>query len=288
MSSVRERVHGMWSSVAPAWRDHADDVDARGAALAARMLELAAPGPGDRVLELACGPGGLGIAAARRVGGAGEVTLSDVSGEMLEIAGARAAEAGLANVRLRRIDFEEIDEPDGAFDVVLCREGLMFAIDPARACAGPQHAGGLGGRIAAAVWGPRERNPWLGALMDAVGAQLGETIPPPGVPGPFSLSGDGRLAGLLAGAGLDDVRVEELAVPLRAPSAEAWWTRGIAMGGPVARRLASLPPERVAAARADAIAAVAPYASPDGGLAVPGVTLVAHASRSSAPISSIP
>ena len=83
MSSVRERVHGMWSSVAPAWRDHADDVDARGAALAARMLELAAPGPGDRVLELACGPGGLGIAAARRVGGAGEVTLSDVSGEML-------------------------------------------------------------------------------------------------------------------------------------------------------------------------------------------------------------
>ena len=288
MSSVRERVHGMWSSVAPAWRDHADDVDARGAALAARMLELAAPGPGDRVLELACGPGGLGIAAARRVGGAGEVTLSDVSEEMLEIAGARAAEAGLANVRLRRIDFEEIDEPDGAFDVVLCREGLMFAIDPARACAEAARVLRPGGRIAAAVWGPRERNPWLGALMDAVGAQLGETIPPPGVPGPFSLSGDGRLAGLLAGAGLDDVRVEELAVPLRAPSAEAWWTRGIAMGGPVARRLASLPPERVAAARADALAAVAPYASPDGGLAVPGVTLVAHASRSSAPISSIP
>ena len=145
-----------------------------------------------------------------------------------------------------------------------------------------------GGRIAAAVWGPRERNPWLGALMDAVGAQLGETIPPPGVPGPFSLSADGLLAGLLAGAGFDDVRVEELAVPLRAPSAEAWWTRGIAMGGPVARRLASLPPERIAAARADALAAVGRYADPDGGLAVPGVTLVAHASRSSAPISSTP
>ena len=288
MSSVRERVHGMWSSVAPAWRDHADDVDARGAALAARMLELAAPGPGDRVLELACGPGGLGIAAARRVGGAGEVTLSDVSGEMLEIAGARAAEAGLANVRLRRIDFEEIDEPDGAFDVVLCREGLMFAIDPARACAEAARVLRPGGRIAAAVWGPRERNPWLGALIDAVGAQLGETIPPPGVPGPFSLSGDGRLAGLLAGAGLDDVRVEELAVPLRAPSAEAWWTRGIAMGGPVARRLAALPADRVTAARADALAAVARYADPDGGLTVPGVTLVAHASRRSAPISSIP
>lgn len=288
MSSVRERVHGMWSSVAPAWRDHADDVDARGAALAARMLELTAPGPGDRVLELACGPGGLGIAAARRVGPSGEVTLSDVSAEMLTIAGARAAEAGLANVRLRRIDFEAIDEPDGAFDVVLCREGLMFAIDPAQACAEAARVLRPGGRLAAAVWGPRARNPWLGALMDAVGTQLGETIPPPGVPGPFSLSADGLLAGLLAGAGFGDVAIDEVAVPLRAPSAEAWWTRGIAMGGPVARRLASLPDDRIASARADALAAVAPYAGPDGGLSVPGVTLLAHASRSSAPISSTP
>ena len=164
----------------------------------------------------------------------------------------------------------------------------MFAIDPARACAEAARVLRPGGRIAAAVWGPRERNPWLGALMDAVGTQLGETIPPPGVPGPFSLSGDGALAGLLAGAGLADVRVEELEVPLRAPSAEAWWTRGIAMGGPVARRLAALPADRVTAARADALAAVARYADPDGGLTVPGVTLVAHASRSSAPISSTP
>ena len=77
-------------------------------------------------------------------------------------------------------------------------------------------------------------------------------------------------------------------MPLRAPSAEAWWTRGIAMGGPVARRLAALPADRVTAARADALAAVARYADPDGGLTVPGVTLVAHASRSSSPISSTP
>ncbi len=33
---------------------------------------------------------------------------------MLAVAGARAAAAGLANVRLRRIDFEEIDEAGGS------------------------------------------------------------------------------------------------------------------------------------------------------------------------------
>ena len=53
----------------------------------------------------------------------------------------------------RIIVFEEIDEPDGAFDVVLCREGLMFAIDPARACAEAARVLRPGGRIAAAAWG---------------------------------------------------------------------------------------------------------------------------------------
>ncbi len=286
--AVREQVHGMWASVAHGWREHADDIDARAAALAERMLDAARVGPGDRVLELASGPGGLGIAAARRVAPSGEVTISDVAEGMVATAAARAAAAGLTNVRVRRIDFEAIDERDGAVDVVLCREGLMFAIDPARACAEVARVLRPGGRVAAAVWGPRDRNPWLAAILDAVGEQLGETLPPPGVPGPFSLAGDGVLAGLLEGAGLRDVTVEEVPVPLRAPSPEAWWDRGVALGGPVARRLASLPPGRVAAARAAALAAVAPYAAPDGGLAVPGAALLAHASRSSAPISSTP
>ena len=31
------------------------------------------------------------------------------------------------------LDLEQIDEPDAAYDVVLCRDGLMFALDPAQA-----------------------------------------------------------------------------------------------------------------------------------------------------------
>src|SRR5690348_16699717 len=177
MSSVRERVHGMWASVAPAWRDHADDVDERGAALAARMLALAAPGPGERVLELACGPGGLGIAAAERVGPGGEVVLSDVVEEMTRIAAARASAAGRINISARVLDLEDIEEPDGAYDAVLCREGLMFAVDPARALAEMHRVLRPGGRVAIAVWGPREHNPWLTIVMDAVTEQLGRPMP---------------------------------------------------------------------------------------------------------------
>jgi SAM-dependent methyltransferase len=276
--ALRARLHGMWAAVAGGWAEHADYVDARGAEATERLLELAAPRPGERVLELACGPGGLGLAAAKRVAPGGEVVLSDVAAEMTAIAAARADALGLTNVSTRELDLEHIDEPDGSYDVVLCREGLMFAPDPAGAAREMARVLRPGGRVALAVWGPRERNPWLGLVLDAVSAQLGKPVPPPGVPGPFSLDDGDRLAGLLSDATLDGVTVSELAVPLRARSFDEWWTRTSALAGPLASMLAALPDEARRSLRDSARAAIADYETPDG-IEFPGVTLIAVARR---------
>jgi SAM-dependent methyltransferase len=270
----RAHLHGMWAAVAPAWAEHAAYADARGAEVGEQMLELTAPQPGERVLELACGPGGLGLAAAARVGPGGEAVLSDVATEMTAIAAARAAAAGLANVSTRDLDLERIDEPDGSYDIVLCREGLMFATDPARASREIRRVLRPGGRAAVAVWGPRERNPWLGVIFDAVGAQLGRPVPPPGIPGPFSLSDRDELAALLSGAGLTDIAVSELAVPLRAASFEEWWRRTSALAGPLATILASLPGAAAQALTARLRNATARYETA-AGLEFPGLSLVA-------------
>ena len=130
---LRAQLRQMWGSVAGGWAEHAEFVESRGARVTATLLELAAPGPGERVLELACGAGGVGLAAAPLVGPDGEVVISDVAPEMTAIARARAEALGLANVRVRELDLEQIDEPDESYDVVLCREGLMLVPDPARA-----------------------------------------------------------------------------------------------------------------------------------------------------------
>src|SRR5215210_7714328 len=254
----------MWAAVAPAWGRHAAYADARGAPLAERMLALAAPAPGDRVLELACGPGGLGLAAAPRVEPGGEVVLSDVAAEMTAIAGARAEALGRVNVRTRVLDLERIAEPDGAYDVVLCREGLMFALEPARAAGEIRRVLRPGGRAVIAVWGPRARNPWLGVVLDTVSAVTGAPVPPPGVPGPFSLDDRDRLAGLLSGAGLEHVDVGEVPVPLRAGSFDEWWDRTCALAGPLANRLAALPAEAARAVRTRARAPPTPYETADG------------------------
>jgi SAM-dependent methyltransferase len=271
---LRARLQGMWAGVAGAWAEHADFVDARGAAVTERLLDLAAPRPGDHVLELACGAGGVGLAAAERVAPGGTVVLSDAVADMASTAAARAEARGLTNVTSRVLELEQIDEPDDSYDVVLCREGLMFAVDHARALSEIRRVLRAGGRVAVAVWGPRDRNPWLGTVLDAVSAQIGAPVPPPGIPGPFALGDSGQLAGLFEGAGLSDVAVSELAVPARADSFDEWWARTSALAGPLAKIIESLPEDAVEGIRDRAREMVRPYEAPDG-LELPGVTLLA-------------
>ena len=272
--ALRAHVHGSWAAVATAWGDRADYVDARVAGVTERLFEVADIHPGERVLELACGPGGAGLDAAEHVGPTGEVVISDVVAEMTSIAAARAKARGLGNVRTRVLDLEEIAEPDASFDVVLCREGLMFAADPARAAREIRRVLRPGGRAAISVWGPRERNPWLGLVMDAVSAQTGRTIPPQGVPGPFSLGDSDALAVVLRDAGLADVVVGEQPTPLRAGSFEQWWETTSALAGPLSKILADLPEPASQALQGRLRGAIRSYETTTG-IELPGVALIA-------------
>jgi SAM-dependent methyltransferase len=150
----------------------------------------------------------------------------------------------------------------------------MLVSDPARAAREIRRVLRRGGRASLGVWGPRERNPWLGVVFDAVSAQLGKPVPPPGVPGPFSLDDADRLAALLSAAGLEDVVVREVPTPLRAGSFAEWWMRTAALAGPLAKLLASLPQPAALALEDRLRAASDPYRTP-AGLEFPGVTLVA-------------
>jgi len=275
---VRRRVHAMWSAVAGAWDEHADYVDDRSAGLTARLIDLMAPAPGEAVLELACGVGGPGLEVAERVGPAGRVVLSDVSSEMTSFAIARAAARGLSNVSGHPLDLEAIDESDASYDVVFCREGLMFAVDPGQALREVNRVLKPGGRVALSVWGERARNPWLGLVFDAASEVLGRPVPPDGIPGPFALAESGRLAAVFAETNLVDVKLEEIVVDSGAPSFEAFWDRTRALAGPLTKILSALPPAGVEAVKRKVQHSLSPYEH-SGGLSIPGIAIIAAARK---------
>lgn len=263
-----------WMRVAAAWERHADFIDQKAAEVTATLLERAAVGAGDRVLDLACGPGGAGLAAAAVVGDEGCVVLSDLAPEMTAIAAARAAERGLNNVITRVLDLDRIDGPDQEFDVVVCREGVNFATDPAVALAGMRRVLRPGGHLALAVWGPPAANPWLTLVFKAVAPYLdGPRHGGPSGPGPFGLTDPARLHHLLVAAGFHDVVVDEHSTPSRDASFEDWWTRTSELAGPVAQLLGSLGVTDRRALMDDIRTAVEPFETPEG-LVFPGLSLV--------------
>jgi SAM-dependent methyltransferase len=228
----------IWNGAAPGWEANAQFVDDQLERATEALLDAAEVGSGSKVLELAAGPGGAGLMAAHRVGPSGTVVLSDVASEMVAVAAKRAS--SYPQVSIAAFDQTEIDAEDERFDAVINRHGLMFAEDPAAAVREAARVLRPGGRYAAMTWGPREENPWLGLVLDAVGEQFGVPFPPPGVRGPFSLDDAALLTSVLHDGGLEGIQVERLETPMHAQSLQAWWERVPKLAGPLAIAMAGM------------------------------------------------
>ena len=121
---VARNAAAMWVSVAPSWRELAERVGTREAVVTQAMQDSAGRRRRHGVLDLACGPGAVGMAAAAVVGPDGEVVLSDVVPEMTAIAAYRAKTPDLQTSQRAKGTSSGSTNPESAFGAVLCREGL--------------------------------------------------------------------------------------------------------------------------------------------------------------------
>ena len=110
-----------------------------------RLVELLAPGPEQRVLDVATGAGHTALALAPF---AAEVVATDLTEEMLEVAAGLAAERGLTNVRFQLADAEDLPFPDASFDLVTCRIAPHHFPDVPRFVAESARVLRPGGRLA--------------------------------------------------------------------------------------------------------------------------------------------
>jgi SAM-dependent methyltransferase len=269
----------MWNSVAGAWEESAQFVDGHLALATQSLLDAAGIGEGDAVLDLAAGPGGAGLAAAERVGSSGSVVLSDAAAEMIAVAARRAS--GHPQVSTAVFDQSEISAEGGHFDAVISRHGLMFAEDATLAVREAARVLRPGGRYAAITWGPRDLNPWLGLVLDAVGEQFGVPFPPANIRGPFSLDAPELLESALQDGGLTDIQVQTVETPMFADSLEAWWERVPKLAGPLAIALAGMETDVREEIKGRALSAGAEVLYRDGDQIVfAGVVLIGSGLRS--------
>jgi ubiquinone/menaquinone biosynthesis C-methylase UbiE len=230
------------------------------------------PKPGEIVLELAAGTGETGFAAARMVGSDGRLFSTDFSPAMVDGARRRGGELGLENVDYRVLDAERMDLPDASVDGVLCRYGYMLMADPAAALAETRRVLKPGGRLSFAVVGTPDRNPWA-AVPGRVLVELGHARPPePGAAGIFAMADEARIRELLADAGFDPPRVEEVDVVWSFADDEDLWRFLTELAGGLALVIRGLPEDEQLRVRSEVERASEPLRS-NGGYEMPGLTL---------------
>ncbi len=249
---------------AEAWNKWFSVLEEGAQILSDRLVELAAVGPGDQVLDVATGLGEPAATAARRVGPSGHVDGVDLSPGMLEFARRRTERLGLNNVTFRVADADNLQADDKVYDAILCRWGLMFMTDLEATLTRFKGLLKPDGKIAAATWGPPENAPSLSMGNRIVLDYL--DLPPPneGAGTPFALSDVDGAMRIFEAAGFHDVVGEWLPVTYIFQSVDEFIQFRRERSRPLEERIAHFPTtKRDAAWRAVAEAATE-YADEDG------------------------
>lgn len=203
-----------WERKSAAYEERAAEL---GGMLVGPLLTAAAIRAGDRVLDVATGPGWIAAGAHERHA---RVIGVDLAESMVAIARRRYPE-----VDFRIADAEDLPFPDAMFDVVVCNLGLPSFPRPELAVAEMARATRAGGRVALTT----HDLPAASALVGILARAMAEVavVPPGDVPvGPdiFHYATDAALAGLLRTAGLTDVGVQTVRFSNQTTAAWLWDT----------------------------------------------------------------
>jgi SAM-dependent methyltransferase len=224
----------------------------------AHLLTYARPRAGETILDLASGSGIAARLCGEAAGASGAVFALDIGANILKKA--RSLYGAAAPAGWVRGDAVGLPFADGAFDLVVCHQGLQFFGDRSAAVRELRRIVRPGGRAAVMTWSALGDCPFYCALHEAVARHLGE--PAAGfVRQPFSLPDPAGLREL-CGPVFDRVEITGFVVGTVHPSAAAFAAGFLRYLPP-----SLVPPETVTAAAPaiveDTAAALAPWSVGD-------------------------
>jgi ubiquinone/menaquinone biosynthesis C-methylase UbiE len=189
------------------------------------LVDYASPQPGMQILDLASGTGEPAITLARRIGPGGQVTATDLSADLLEIASTRAQANGLSNIVTQRADAHELPFPDDSFDLATSRFGVMFFSDVERALRELKRVLRPDARACFLVWNSVDQ-PYFRSMFGIVHRAVGGPYLLAEGPNPFRFAEADSLSKVMRSAGFRDVAEERRSLPWVWPGpVEELWER---------------------------------------------------------------
>ena len=238
-------------------------------------LKIAAPQPGERVIDIGCGCGDTSLNIARIVGKAGAVLGIDVSTPMLEVARSRAALADCAHLAFREGDASEAEIPANT-DLLFSRFGVMFFSQPTQALSHLRGSLRAGGRCVFVCWRAPRDNAWAMVPLSAARAAMGVTPAPadPNAPGPFAFADEQRLRAILSSAGFGAVDVQRFDAMLFLGATPRSAAEAAVQVGAVSRFVREVGVERLPIILEAVERALGPLAATDGHVSLSGSTWI--------------
>ncbi len=178
------------------------------------VLQAAEIGPGDRVLDVACGTGVVARAAAERVAPTGQVTGVDHNPAMLDVARRVAPQ-----VQWRHGDVAALPFDEHAFDAVTCQAAIFFFPDPTAALAEMSRVARPSAGVVVQSFSSLSSQPAYGPWVDMVARHAG----PDAVEllGTYWSQGDPEIMREQCGAaGLEVTAVHQLTLPAYFPNVQ--------------------------------------------------------------------
>jgi SAM-dependent methyltransferase len=254
LAEFKQRVQMEWAGdvTANAWQKYYPQMREQLAGVTKALVDAAAPGPRDSILDLASGTGEPAISLARRVPD-GSVVASDLSEGMLTALRFNAANESITNIETRVCDGQALPFADSSFDLVTSRFGVMFFVEIERAMAEIRRVLKPGGRAVFLVWGAPVPGSYFGAAAMPYIRRLA-IKPDPDAPGPMRYAEPGKLAKLVEAAGFTGVIETAFNLPAPAKGApEAFLTGMFEIAAPFRNAAASLPESDRQAAQEEAL-----------------------------------
>jgi ubiquinone/menaquinone biosynthesis C-methylase UbiE len=269
-----EAILQKWRDNAPFWSKHAAVVAQMFAPITDALIERTGIREGQSVLDVAGGTGEPSLSIASVVGPLGAVMCTDAAIEMVAAAELESRRRRIGNVAFHQAMADSLPFDGDAFDVAVCRLGVMLFPEPAAAIAEMFRVIRPGGAIGLAVWSGRDENPFLTGAGETLRKFIEMPEEEDDAPGPFRFSQPGKLAALAEHAGFEHVQEQLLSFDVTGPvSLDSFWDLKVELSGTLRPKLTALDEQKRELVKAEALASFEPYFN-SGEMRIPARVIV--------------